>query len=386
MDMDGTLTLPNLDLDAMHEACGVPRNQDILTAVKQMTPEQRTRANHVIDTMEAEGARTLELMPGSVELAKFLQQRGIPTALVTRNSSRTVQRFVEYLWKPQGLPVFQPAISRDLGLPPKPHPASAQVISTLWGIPAEELLMLGDSPAQDIFFGKQAGAVTALLDTAHKYQGPGADFDADFCVDFLGNLPTLLEAHCQLPPHHVNGSNSHVQDQTPHRSLVPLKKWPKPLPQTVAALAAARGDVGALSALTFSDCSAADSTDNTPLIWAVEFGQCEVLKWLIQKGVDVNVRGFLGNTALSRACHHASPEILAALISAPHIDLDIPNNKLQYPLHFAAFKKRPEAVASMLRASARTTVLDRKGRTPAEDTSDPAIRKMILDSRARAAL
>lgn len=57
------------------------------------------------------------------------------------------------------------------------------------------------------------------------------------------------------------------------------------------------------------------------------------------------------------------------------------NDKMQYPLHFAAFKKHPETVRAMLDGGVDTTVLDRKGRTPAEDTSDPAIRAMILEAR-----
>ena len=54
---------------------------------------------------------------------------------------------------------------------------------------------------------------------------------------------------------------------------------------------------------------------------------------------------------------------------------------MQSPLHFAAFKKKPTAVAQLLAAGASTLTLDRKGRTPAEDTSDEAIRAAILDAR-----
>ena len=62
-------------------------------------------------------------------------------------------------------------------------------------------------------------------------------------------------------------------------------------------------------------------------------------------------------------------------------DPDIPNVKLQAPLHFAAFKQKSKAVAALLRAGANPLVLDRKGRTPAEDTADPGIRAALLAAR-----
>jgi hypothetical protein len=55
---------------------------------------------------------------------------------------------------------------------------------------------------------------------------------------------------------------------------------------------------------------------------------------------------------------------------------------MQYPLHFAAFKKKHDVVKVLLESKkCDTMVLDRKGRTPAEDTSDESIRSLILESR-----
>ena len=47
-------------------------------------------------------------------------------------------------------------------------------------------------------------------------------------------------------------------------------------------------------------------------------------------------------------------------------------------LHFAAFKLKPEAVRVLLQHGASPLVLDRKGRTPAEDTSDDNIAAEIM--------
>ena len=61
------------------------------------------------------------------------------------------------------------------------------------------------------------------------------------------------------------------------------------------------------------------------------------------------------------------------------MDPNLCNDKLQSPLHFAAFKKQPEAAALLLAHPACDPfVLDRKGRTPAEDTSDSTIRAAVV--------
>ena len=71
-DMDGTLTKPNLDFAEMYRRCGVDRSKDILEEIDAMTPKEQEKANQIIDDMEEEGRRTLELMPGCIELMNCL--------------------------------------------------------------------------------------------------------------------------------------------------------------------------------------------------------------------------------------------------------------------------------------------------------------------------
>jgi uncharacterized protein len=106
-----------------------------------------------------------------------------------------------------------------------------------------------------------------------------------------------------------------------------------------------------------------------------------VLKLLLSSGAaaTVNQRGFLGNTALSRACRQGHEGAVRALLATPGVDPNVGNDKLQFPLHFAAFQRHAGVVRLMLESGlCDTTVTDRKGRTPAEDTKDVAIREMIL--------
>ena len=164
-----------------------------------------------------------------------------------------------------------------------------------------------------------------------------------------------------------------------------LKKYPTPKPQTAAGLAAAQGNLELLRGMDAAALREADAHANTPLIWAADAGHGSVLEYLLQPGKaidDVNVRGFLGNTALSRACRQGHEDAVRALLSTHGIDPNVCNDKLQYPLHFAAFQRHTGVVRIMLDSGkCDTHVVDRKGRTPAEDTKDAGIRQMIIESR-----
>ena len=65
-----------------------------------------------------------------------------------------------------------------------------------------------------------------------------------------------------------------------------------------------------------------------------------------------------------------------------HCNPNIRNDKMQAPLHFAAFKKNCGCVKALLNNSKTDVfILDRKGRTPREDTSSEEIREMIEEKQ-----
>ena len=146
-DMDDTLTKSNLDLDEMYKRCGVSKNEDILTAIKSMAPEDAAKSRSIIEEMEEEGRRTLKFCNGALEIGRWLNKHNVPIALVTRNTRKTVNHMVDKLWMPAGgVSPFLPALTRDGDLPPKPDPASLEEIAKQWSmeLPNNGLLMVGD--------------------------------------------------------------------------------------------------------------------------------------------------------------------------------------------------------------------------------------------------
>ena len=356
-DMDGTLANPNLDFGVMYKRCGVDRSQDILEAIAQMPAAEAAAAHALVEEMEAEGRRTLTLAPGTADVLQWLKERGIRTAVVTRNTIRTVGRLHRVL-EPSGLPPFWPSIARDApaGVPPKPDTAALALIAAAWGVPlGPELLMVGDSPANDIAFGAAAGLATALVDSggatprrraASPPSTPAAP-PRDLVVETLAELPALLEARYRV-----------------ETSMPSFVKEPPPVPATPAALAAAAGDVAALAALDDAAVAAADATGNTALIWAANGGHAAAVAHLLGRGgaVDVNARGYLG--AALTAPRIGSAEVIDALLADGVGDPDVPNDHRQYPLHFAAFKLQPRAVAALLKGGARRRCATARGAPP----------------------
>lgn len=166
-----------------------------------------------------------------------------------------------------------------------------------------------------------------------------------------------------------------------------LKRFPTPEPTSPACAAAFNGDTSMLSTLHWKQLLERDASSNTPLIWAADQGHHTALELILsvlekEEPSHINLRGYIGNTAISRAARGGHVECVEALLGASKINPNIANDKVQYPLHFAAFKRHPAVVKALLASPlCDTMVTDRKGRTPAEDTNDEAIRALILESR-----
>eukprot|EP00850_Spirogloea_muscicola_P017937 SM000159S01768 [mRNA] locus=s159:160845:162059:+ [translate_table: standard] len=156
-----------------------------------------------------EAKENMRIMPGALEICRFLDGRGLRRGLITRNVSESVAYFHSRF---EAAP-FAPALSREF-LPYKPDPAPLLHICNAWSVLPTEVLMIGDSVKDDIVCGRRAGASTCHLDSSCQFPAEAADpkrratpsqeanqeHEPDFRIASLTQLQELLETHFDLPP------------------------------------------------------------------------------------------------------------------------------------------------------------------------------------------
>eukprot|EP00038_Savillea_parva_P024265 m.43527 g.43527 ORF g.43527 m.43527 type:complete len:465 (-) comp6420_c0_seq1:24-1418(-) len=397
-DMDDTLVTSSLDLPDMKRQLGLAPTDDILASIAAMSPSDATAARAIVHRLEKEGMHSMQLMPGAAQVGQWLARHGVPMAVVTRNTSETLAHFNRVLWTPLGLPPMAPALSRDDPFPPKPHPGALHHVAQQWGVsPSRGLVMVGDSLRNDIGSGKAAGFSTAWLDLGRHAKNSVCQ-DVASSHDELTDQGPAVGVDEDVNRAHPTVRVTHLMDlaralyslfDIPGRlgtAVGPLPKYPAPQPDAThdACMAAATGDVPALE--TMSDPSlwhTPDTSGNTPIVWAADRGHVEVVRFLQAANADLNARGFLGATAVARASRNGHVHVLRVLGEAEGVNLDVPNDKMQSPLHIAAFHQQHAVVETLLELGASPLVLDRKGRTPAHDTTDEHIRSMLLSAAHR---
>ena len=180
-DMDGTLTRPLLDFDAMRREIGVGEG-DLAHQILAMPAERQAAAWAVIERHEAEALERTELQDGAEALLHRVREAGLRLGLLTRNARRSV----DHLCAQYGL-VFDSVVTREFPHL-KPHPAPVLHILAAWDMAPRDALMIGDY-LHDVECGNAAGTATCF------FQNPERPFygeDADFTVHSMAELGRLL--------------------------------------------------------------------------------------------------------------------------------------------------------------------------------------------------
>ena len=182
-DLDGTLTRPCLDFDAIRAEIGGVSGP-LLEAIVQMTPAERVRAEGVLHRHEEAAAAHSELNPGAMELLALLRGEGRAVGLVTRNRRESVEQFCEI----HGL-AFDGVVTREDG-PVKPDPFGVERACDMMGVLPSEAVMVGDY-VFDLISGRRAGAISVLLGTQRNYHEYVSE--ADYVIGGLDELPGVIE-------------------------------------------------------------------------------------------------------------------------------------------------------------------------------------------------
>ncbi|MGO9246058.1 MAG: HAD family hydrolase [Verrucomicrobiia bacterium] len=154
-DMDGTITEPFFDFVKIKEEAGIG-DVDMLDYLAKAPVAERERVQAIMTRFEDAGVAEARLNRGARELLDDLARRGMPTALLTRNTRRSVDGVCRKLNLK-----FDIVVTREDG-PYKPAPEPIWQIAKRWGVKATEVLMVGDYK-WDVLCAKNAGAPCALL-------------------------------------------------------------------------------------------------------------------------------------------------------------------------------------------------------------------------------
>lgn len=159
-DLDGTLTVPSHDFDAIRRALEIAPEADILAHLASL-PEHLAREKHAwLFEHERELARAARPSPGAVELVYQLHDEGVHLGILTRNAR-------ELAWLTLEAIGLARCFSRDSVLgredaAPKPSPEGLERIASRWQVPTNALVMVGDYRF-DLECGRRAGASTVLV-------------------------------------------------------------------------------------------------------------------------------------------------------------------------------------------------------------------------------
>lgn len=185
-DMDGTLTEELLDFAQIRRDIGLPADGGILEHLRAMPAEARRVAKEILDRHELDSAARCDAKPGASELLAALRERGIRTALLTRNSSACATIILGR----HRLELDHIATREDE--PHKPHADSILNITRRLGIDPKQTLMVGDY-LYDLQAAQAAGTDSALLCVAGA-ERPAFAAMATRCIEHLSEVLEMVEA------------------------------------------------------------------------------------------------------------------------------------------------------------------------------------------------
>jgi len=156
-DLDGTLVTSSLNFLAIKAEIGCPAHEDALVYIAQLpTKKQQREAMDIIHFHEIQDANSCEWIPGAEAFVNECSARGLPMAIVTRNSQRSSKVKVEK----NNIPI-ELLLTRE-NSKPKPQPDALLDIARGFKLPVAHMMMVGDY-RYDLEAGRNANMPSCLI-------------------------------------------------------------------------------------------------------------------------------------------------------------------------------------------------------------------------------
>jgi len=191
-DLDGTITQPFFDFDAIRLEMGYPPDAGpILELMEKMTAGEREAAERILLVHEEKAVAESTLNPGAKETLEELRRRGILIGILTRNKKDNAFAVA----KKHGLK-FDAVVGREDG-PVKPDAFGVLHLCEQFAIMPQESLVVGDY-LFDLLCARAAGAVPVLLKNHHKAD----EFSqyADFVIENIAGLLKIIDGKKENSP------------------------------------------------------------------------------------------------------------------------------------------------------------------------------------------
>jgi len=185
-DLDGTITQPYFDFDAIREEIGLSRDSGpVLESMEKMTAQQRQDAEKILHYHEQKAVTESKLNANAKKTLSALRAAGIHIGVLTRNKRNNALAIArKHKLK------FDAVIDREDG-PVKPDAFGVLQLCRRFGVKPEETLLVGDY-LFDLLCAKAAGAVAVLL--ANHNQVDEFAEHADFCIEDISRILEIIDS------------------------------------------------------------------------------------------------------------------------------------------------------------------------------------------------
>ncbi len=184
-DLDGTITQPFFDFDAIREEIGLARDSGpLLESMEKMTVQQRQDAEKILHYHEKKAVTESRLNANAKQTLSTLRSAGINIGILTRNKRENALAIAQ-----KHELKFDIVIGREDG-PVKPDAFGVLRICEQFGVEPKETMLVGDY-LFDLLSAKAAGAVAVLL--ANHSQADEFAEHADFCVEDISRILEIID-------------------------------------------------------------------------------------------------------------------------------------------------------------------------------------------------
>lgn len=155
-DLDNTLVSSSLNFDSIRNDLDCPENIDLLDFIDGLPQSRKINAKKVLIEYEIIDALNATKLAGTDELLERLTELEIPCAIVTRNCKQAA------VLKIQHNNINIPTIFTREDHKAKPAPDALLHIASVWKIPPENLLYVGDY-LYDLQAAQNANTMSCLI-------------------------------------------------------------------------------------------------------------------------------------------------------------------------------------------------------------------------------